>query len=371
MPIESVKLTFQKHRGRVLRLTPGVNVLTGPTNAGKSSVLRGIGWAVLNQPSGNRFVPWDAPAAKVVLKLDGHTVVRKRGKENYYKLDGKKYVSFGPGGVPDEVRAVIGLDHVNFQWQLDPPFWFLESAGQVSKNLNRIVNLESIDKTLSTVATNLRKARSVLEVTGQRLKDAKERLAGLRWVKEFNRDLTTLEGLERQHQIKSRLLDEISSLASNAKRLLERKETLSLATKRAVKLLDKAKAVGDAQARRETLSRLIREAKAAEASKDREVPDVTRLEFIRNDADKLSERRRFLEMLIQRTREAVEWQRSTQKELKRAAGELKEATDGRCPVCQTQLPSSHPIFTSATSHPYVERKKVRIGTRSWSGTSGR
>src|SRR5207253_965695 len=112
---------------------------------------------------------------------------------NKYVLDGKLLKAFGDSKVPDEVAALLNVDDANFQRQLDLHFWFNETPGQLAKALNKIVNLELIDRSLAEVGKRLRTGKSELEVCRQRFKQAKTDRRELAWVDELAAGLESLE----------------------------------------------------------------------------------------------------------------------------------------------------------------------------------
>ncbi|HCU01288.1 TPA: hypothetical protein DIC62_00575, partial [Candidatus Nomurabacteria bacterium] len=51
---------FQCHDNSVINLAPGVNIISGSSDHGKTSVFRAIGLVKNNSPSGYRYKPWQA-----------------------------------------------------------------------------------------------------------------------------------------------------------------------------------------------------------------------------------------------------------------------------------------------------------------------
>lgn len=219
-------INFQAHRKLVVELDPHVTSIIGPTDAGKSSILRGLRWVCMNDPSGDEFISWDQKNVKVSLTVDGHTITRRKGSANTYHLDGKEFKAFGTR-VPPEVAKLLNIGEVNFQQQLEEHFWFSKTPGQVSRELNQIVNLGMIDSVLGTVSSKVRDSRSIVTVSRQRLKAAKDKRESLAWIPTINKELKQLEELEVQIK-KQRgdvaaldiLLDDVAT-RRKAKRLLD------------------------------------------------------------------------------------------------------------------------------------------------------
>lgn len=189
---------FRIHENLNITFGPRVNCIIGDNAVGKSTILRAIRYAALNQPSGDSVRKWGSKKTTVRLDYKKHKILRiKSNSKNIYKLDDKKFTAFGRSGVPDEIKKILGLSEINFQGQHDTPFWFSNTAGEVSRKLNSIVNLEVIDKTLSTIAANIHKSNITVEIIEQRLKEVKEKKDSLKYVKEMHISLLSIESLEK------------------------------------------------------------------------------------------------------------------------------------------------------------------------------
>ena len=170
---------FQAHRRLDIGLDPGITTIVGPTDAGKSAVIRALLWLLTNQPAGNEFIRNGSKGTQVTLDVDGHKVSRIRGKANLYKLDGKAYRSFGHD-VPPEIAGLLKTGELNTQSQHDAPFWFSDSPGEVSRKLNSVVDLSTIDKVLSAVSAHTRRTKALTEANLANLRACREECRGLR-----------------------------------------------------------------------------------------------------------------------------------------------------------------------------------------------
>lgn len=199
--LQSIHLhNFQTHADRTIELDPAVTTLIGPSDAGKSSILRALKLAALNQWDGpaNSFVRWGNYSAEIELKADDHSVVRHKGEStNTYELDGQEYKAFGQS-VPEVIAKLLNLSPLNFQGQFDSPYWLSCSPGQVSRELNSVINLDLIDRTLGNIASAVRKARTEVDVDKERLQKAKAAVAELAWVDAMVKALEALEAKEKE-----------------------------------------------------------------------------------------------------------------------------------------------------------------------------
>lgn len=164
---------FQRHKLREIKLSRWITSIQGPTDAGKSSLLRALRWVCLNDQRGVEFVREGARRAVVALgfrhKKQDHKVSRVRGgQENTYMLDDTIFRSFS-ANVPEDVARVLRVNEINFQGQHDPPFWFNETAGEVSRQLNSVIDLSVIDQVLSVIAATVREADARVKLCAERV----------------------------------------------------------------------------------------------------------------------------------------------------------------------------------------------------------
>ena len=181
--LEKLQLdNFQTHERLRIVFDPHVTTIVGRSDVGKSAIIRALAWLMTNRPSGAGFVRHRQGTAAVRLVIDGRKAQRIRGKdENSYVIDDKELKSFGTD-VPEEIARLFNIADINFQGQLDPVFWLRDAPGQVSKNLNTIVDLDIIDITIGMLNTKLRKDNILLEEAVSREKTAKEELKRLQFV---------------------------------------------------------------------------------------------------------------------------------------------------------------------------------------------
>lgn len=225
MSFQSLRVRgFQRHADLTIEFDPKVTAIVGRSGSGKSAILRALRWIATNRPGGDAFVRWGSKRCVAELTVDGRTLKRKRRSgTNTYHLDGKAFKAIG-SGVPSEVADLLNLDAINWQGQFDAPFWFGRSAGEVSRELNAIVNLGLIDRTLAGVAASLRKAKATAEVVADRLRDAKAAADGLAWAEEADADLRAVEELgerlEEKRLKRARIADQVEKASLAARRSL-------------------------------------------------------------------------------------------------------------------------------------------------------
>jgi len=158
--IESLKLVnFQTHKKSLFEFSPGINVITGKSDEGKSSVIRALYWLLFNKPSGNEFINWNAKKCIVTSVINGHEIVREKsnGGTNKYIVDGDDFNATRTD-VPEQVTELTKITHTNIQMQDDPYFMLSLNSGDVGRKLNEVVGLNQIDKSIKYVNGVYRKS---------------------------------------------------------------------------------------------------------------------------------------------------------------------------------------------------------------------
>lgn len=166
---------FQAHKDRLIEFSPGITTIKGATDTGKSAIIRALRWVTQNAIAGDEFIRMGAKQAEVSLVVEVDDVevdiVREKGgTNNAYYLNGDKMKAFGQG-VPEPIAKLLQLGDINFQDQHDSPFWFAETAGEVSRRLNAVIDLSIIDSALGYVAAEVRKGQERISICEERLQE--------------------------------------------------------------------------------------------------------------------------------------------------------------------------------------------------------
>jgi len=103
---------FMSHSHTVIDLSPGLTILTGPNNCGKSAFVSALQILAENS-SGDFMVRHGAKECSVIVETDdGHTVEWKRKKKTVsYCIDGEDFHRLR-NSVPDKLRQVLKLSKV-------------------------------------------------------------------------------------------------------------------------------------------------------------------------------------------------------------------------------------------------------------------
>ncbi|QWG39099.1 exonuclease SbcC [Bacillus mycoides] len=179
---------FQSHTNSHLNLGNGLNVITGPSDSGKTAIIRAVRWVAFNEPQGEAFVNESVGHATVAIRLDnGITILkhRRKGKTSYriQTNPGDEGSVFEKSEVPEEVKQLLGITKqtfgdfvtaLNFAFQLEAPFLISETPSSGAKVLGKLAGTEAVDLAVKSVSKDTYAARQERLLAEKEI----ERLAG-------------------------------------------------------------------------------------------------------------------------------------------------------------------------------------------------
>ncbi|NLV15733.1 MAG: AAA family ATPase [Syntrophomonadaceae bacterium] len=154
---------FQSHRETDFEFDPGLNIIVGPSDQGKSAIIRAMRWLIYNEPRGSGFIRSGETRCQVRMEMSNGVVVERirddsaRINRYHLEIEGQEPLVFERFNkeVPLEVRQALGMEklvidrdrsvEINLAGQLEAPFLLEESGGTRSKILGRMANLHIID----------------------------------------------------------------------------------------------------------------------------------------------------------------------------------------------------------------------------------
>lgn len=216
---------FQRWKKAEFDLGP-ITTIVGPTDSGKSAIVRALRLVLLNQPQGDFFIRHGASKCSVAIEVDGRVVKRKRGGTNSYLMDDQVFKAFGTS-VPETISKFLNVSKLNFQGQFDPNFWISLTTAEAGKQLNSIVDMELIDRVLNKVVQEERQLKQQAEYESKHLEAIKHTLKQLRRIPAANaafaRVVEVRENLEHLTHQKARLRSAVETLSKlqSAKRTTE------------------------------------------------------------------------------------------------------------------------------------------------------
>lgn len=225
-PFGSISIkNFRSYKDVRVEFHPGLNVVIGDNDVGKSNLRRAMEWVINNRPTGDGNLPlyWDGDPS-VLLNIGNKIVGRHKSKsENLYTLthdDGTEdeFRAFGQN-VPETIKEHLNMSPLNIDSQWDTFFLLDKSPGDVARHYNELVNLEIIDRAIKNIASTLKAERAALKIQ-QELEIRKiEELKGFDWLPDAEKGLIELERLDNY-------LRKLNSDWSNLSESIEKLERL-------------------------------------------------------------------------------------------------------------------------------------------------
>lgn len=182
---------YQIIKDASLDFIPGLNVIIGPSNNGKSSILKAIKALIYTVP-GTTAIRNGQSFYAVGINYNNHTVILQKGlKESVYIVDGEKYTKYGVN-TPEIVSKALNIkelvlngnkEQLNFWDQMEYPFlidrtstelfkFIIDSSDsdQVSKSLKDMVsdrqqlskNIDILQGSINTIDLDIDNYKSVL-----------------------------------------------------------------------------------------------------------------------------------------------------------------------------------------------------------------
>jgi len=182
---------FQSHARSTFDFGRGLNVIIGPSDNGKSAVLRAIRWALYNEPRGNEFVRFGARECRVTVTMsDGAEILRELILAKSGGVSRNRYVVKLPGGepqvfegfgteLPTDVSRAHGMPQVlldtdkrvvlSFGSQLEGPFMMTETGSLRARAIGRLLGVHVVDAAMRNTQRDLRTVRQESVRLEQRL----------------------------------------------------------------------------------------------------------------------------------------------------------------------------------------------------------
>ncbi|MGB9791299.1 MAG: AAA family ATPase [Thermacetogeniaceae bacterium] len=221
---------FQSHKYTEVDLSPGLNVIVGPSDHGKSALVRALRWLFFNEPKGADFVRAGARTCRVTVEMDdGTTITRLRtaGGRNRYVLkrpgeDEKVFEGFG-SEIPHEIVEVSGIRKVviddknrvelNFSGQLEGPFLLAENGAVRAKVIGQLGGVHILDWAQKSTATDLRRLRDEESQLSASIKELEEALHAYDGLPLLEKRIKELESLMCRIEEISRTIEALAEIA--------------------------------------------------------------------------------------------------------------------------------------------------------------
>lgn len=217
---------FQSHANTTLEPAPAgqLTVIVGPSDVGKTAILRALRWLFYNRPQGDEFRRVGTEVVSVTVETaDGHVVTRSRSSgTNRYFVDNVTLEGFGLD-VPLEVQEATGVRtvriaeqelEVNIARQLDPPFLGSGISGPArAKALGALAGVDVVDRASRALGTDLHRTRQEAKRLESEVQALQERLAEYEHLPKLAEALEDLKVISARAQAAQERREKLGDLA--------------------------------------------------------------------------------------------------------------------------------------------------------------
>ena len=168
--ITQVKIqNYESHKNTIVNLHPGLNIIVGESDKGKSGFFRAFNKCRTNRPLGGGMKPlyWEGDGLVQITFDEGQSISWVQNKQgNFYQVGNSDLINAGTD-VPEEIKAIFNMEEINCQTQIDRSFLMFETAGERGRILNKLAGLDKIDSTIANSKSDIRKIQSSKKIQEQ------------------------------------------------------------------------------------------------------------------------------------------------------------------------------------------------------------
>jgi len=303
--LDSVTIkNFQSHKLSELQFVAGVNVVIGPSDAGKSAIFRALNWTLTNRPLGDAFrSEWGGETRVEVQTEDDTIVTRVKGKNtNKYQIgdptEPTDLKAFG-SDPPEDIKQLLAMDEINIQSQTEPPFLLVSSPGEVAQILNKAASIDDID----LCTRNLKKSHDSLRRDIQ---------SGERWLKEQQEQLEQYNNLPK-----------LEKLVAHVENLEQERNNVSSQKAKLISLVQKIDNIEGALKQSENLKDVEKHYKQAEK--------------IREEWNDFDTQQRQLNSLASNINQVSNRMERLDEQIQKQQAEYDELMPDQCPLCGSEV----------------------------------
>lgn len=205
---------YQRIKNAKLEFVPGLNVIVGQSNNGKSAILRAIQTALFNISRESHVTLGETKSA-VGIRYNDHEIIWRRDNEAAspmsYRVDGKILTKLGRGQ-PPIISDLMGIREVeldemkiklNFQKQMEYPFLLDKTPSQLFKFIVQSAEEDNVMDVIQTMKTDL----NSITVNVKAYEEAREslRIATQREVARYKSKKESVETCDRVLAMESKV----------------------------------------------------------------------------------------------------------------------------------------------------------------------
>lgn len=216
---------FQSHENTCLNFDKGINIIIGPSDSGKSSIVRAFRWLIENKPLGDSIRSKWGGETSVSIETDEGKILRiKSNGVNGYELGPMLLQAIGTE-VPKEVHKLLNMNEVNLQQQLESHFLLSKTPGEVGQYFNKIAHIDQVDKGQKNINKWIGQITQNIKAKEKQVKENNAKLKSFDYLDKAEIELEILEGLQKKVDVKitqrnklNQLIEQITVIEEKIKR---------------------------------------------------------------------------------------------------------------------------------------------------------
>ena len=229
---------FQSHKNTTIEPTPGLTVIVGHTDSGKSAFIRALRWCLYNKQPKSQLINKDADFAAVKVTFDDNSSIyrykSKNKKDNYYIVtdsEGTESTFTSVGNAPlKEVMDISGMYEVNMfnrdislsmTDQFDSLFFLAENPTDKGTLISQMANTEVCDAAISICSAKINVTKKLVTSLQKSIKTKRESLAEYNYLEELKNVLDALNKSKEDVLSREKSYQEIELLQNSRNQLAE------------------------------------------------------------------------------------------------------------------------------------------------------
>jgi DNA repair exonuclease SbcCD ATPase subunit len=237
---------------------------------------------------------------------------------------------------PAAVVDLLNLGPTNFQFQHDAAFLLSLSAPQVGRELNAVINLETIDRVLRDSVSETREAKTAVAVSADRLSTAKERADSLAWVVSMDQRLAKLETLDSGIRQSRANCDKLAQDLTGIEKWAKIRQRASEAVQHGFNAIQVAQEINKIAERINTIKAALTTFAGFDQLAAVELPNIEELNQFQADYEKQQQKVRSLESVLSGLAQLEYATETADMEYESAREQYRKASK-ICPTCKRPL----------------------------------
>jgi len=193
---------FQSHLHSEIELSPGLNLITGSTDSGKSSIIRAATWFIKNKLKKgpklyrSHLAEDSEPMSVAMTFTEGVKVERHSSPaKNAYIIHPKQELKAIRQDIPQEIVEIIKMNSINIEGQHEDYFLLEDTPGQVANKFNEVIELEEMQECMSEINVRVDNTKKEIKIIKRETVRISEEMEALDWLVPATEEMQFLDTL--------------------------------------------------------------------------------------------------------------------------------------------------------------------------------